>query len=475
MIVKRDTEYGFRYDPEQWVKNSFSVQAAMVRKMVFGLPQDGDEEKLETRIEEVLAEQLEDGSFGRNSKDTGGKLLELLEYGASRDLIEVNRAAHAVLRQMRAGQNANEWYEQDGKVLSIYALHALCLLGLKDEPEVPYSLDWLVDHPEEWNDPWAGCPVTPAVFWSALWAGREYAKVGDTIADGLRRVTAEMNEAGCCAYNDPWSFLDSAGQIETTEARALVEKQIPLILRSQHPDGGWGAVSWYVFRALVAHGLFEELKTRSPLPAEWREVREVPLPEGAWFSLTWDGQNFWSFDHQSKEAVAISPSNGSVVHRVGIPNCHAIAWWDGTLAAVGNDPKELKKVNPRNGEVLQTISLERMEAIVDPEVVAGRVLVGDRVMGCVRIIDPEGVDDPHEQCLAGPFPACLAAEGTTVWHADRWASAIIQSDLRGQLLDWGGKPFGIQGLTFDGNTLWALDGEKRRICAIERIKNSSSK
>lgn len=67
------------------------------------------------------------------------------------------------------------------------------------------------------------------------------------------------------------------------------------------------------------------------------------------------------------------------------------------------------------------------------------MLVGDAFEGSVFIIDPEEIAPPREQCLAGPFPACLAAEGDAVWHADRWAPAIIKSDLRGRLLDWGGK------------------------------------
>ncbi|HUU44138.1 MAG TPA: hypothetical protein VM118_00260 [Acidobacteriota bacterium] len=140
-----------------------------------------------------------------------------------------------------------------------------------------------------------------------------------------------------------------------------------------------------------------------------------------------------------------------------------------TLAAVGSDPKELRQVDPVIGTVLKTISLDHMEQIIDPELVEGKILIGDRFLGCVTIMDPTGCEEPRMQCLAGPFPACLAADGEHVWHADRYAPAIIKSDLDGRLLDWGGKPFGIQGMTFDNRYLWTLDGEARRICAIERV------
>jgi hypothetical protein len=474
-MMSDDIEYGLRHDPTDWIKSDDSLAAARVRTMVYRQPLDGDERKLNAKVDEILAGQRKDGSLGASSKATAATLLEALEHGAAHDRPEVQRAAEAVLGQLRAGQNADVWFEPSGKALSIYAVHVLCLLGRQDEPEVTYTVRWLVEHPEVWNNPWEGCPWTPAVFWSALWAARAYyGEVEATVRDGLRQVTSKMNEAGCCAYNDPWGFTDAAGQIDVPEARALVEKQIPLILRSQHPDGGFGGVSFPAIRALEKHGFLDRLRDLPPLAPEWRTVREVPLPEGMWFSLTWDGQSLWSFNVTSREATAISPADGRVLRRVGIDNCHAVAWWDGALAAVGTEPKELKKVDLETCEVVQTISLAHMESIIDPEVVAGQILVGDRFLGCVSIIHPDGAEKPRMQCLAGPFPACLAADGEDVWHADRWAPAIIKSDLKGRLLDWGGKPFGIQGLAFDGQQLWALDGEARRICAIEKVSQPAA-
>ncbi len=468
--MSHEFEFGFRHDPVSWVGGDDSVAAALVRTAVLGRPRAGDAELLAAEVDAILAGQAEDGSLGDTAKDTGVALLEVLRLGASPDRSEVRLAAEAILKQTRSGRIAREWYEQDGAVLSAYALHALCLLGMRDEPEVTRSLRWLTEHPDAWNDPWRGCPWTPAMFWSTLWAARDYVAVEDILRDGLLRVGAEMNAAGCLGYNDPWSFTDAAGNIDLPEARALVSKQVPLILRSQHPDGGFGGVSSIVLTGLFRHGLFEPLRDRPPVSPEWREIREVPLARGLWFSLSWDGQHLWSFDIKSDVAAAIDPADGRVLRRVAITNCSGIACWDGALAAVGQDPKELKKVDPDSGEVLQRISLDHMESIIEPTVVKGRVVIGDRGTGCVSIIDPSGAEEPRQQCLAGPFPACLATEDDHVWHADRWAPAIIKSDLQGRLLDWGGKPFGIQGLAFDGHYLWALDGESRRIVAIERIR-----
>ncbi|MDP6777836.1 MAG: hypothetical protein QGI83_13840 [Candidatus Latescibacteria bacterium] len=461
------SEYGFRYDPMAFVEKDEGLQGALIRTFVFDRPREEDRALLSEEIEKTFAEQKLDGSLGDTSKETGSQLLQALRLGCAHDRPEVASAAEAILSQKRAGKNANEWIERDG-AMSIYALHSLCLLGRGDVEEVRFSLDWYPAHQEMWNDPWEGCPWTPSVFWSALWAGREFGDVTGAVKDGLRKVTEGLNAAGCNAYNDPWGFTDAAGQIDSPEAGDLVVRQIPMILRGQRPNGGWGDHSFVVFRALVKHGLFEDLRKLPPLPADWEVVRSIPAPGEKLSSLDWDGSRFWAFDQEAKEAVAILAEDGTVVRRIAIENCQNIAWWDGALAAVGKEPKTLRRIDPETGEALQTISLEKMEWVIGPEVVGDKVAVGDGFMCNVSIYDPEDPGKPRTQVLGGPGPMFMASENGDVWHADFWAPALIKSTLDGKLLDWGDQPFPIRGLAYDGELLWAIDGDANRICALKR-------
>jgi hypothetical protein len=455
----------------QFVQNDQSLQGALVRTFIFHHPADDDADIIQRRIEEILAEQRDDGSFGDTSKETGERLLRLLELGLPPDRAEVARGVEALLRQKRAGQNADEWVEKEG-ALSIYALHALCLLGRSDVPEVQFSLNWYIGNPDEWNDPWKGCPWTPEVFWTALWAGRALADTAPTINDGLRRVAESTNAAGCCAYNDPYGFLDACGQIDTPQARTLLEKLIPLILRGQQPDGGWGDNSFFVFRALQPHGLLESLRKLPPLPPDWRTVRSIPAPAGDLSSLAWDGERLWTYDREQKAALALSPADGEVVRIVPLAfeNVKGIGWWDGSLAVTQSDPKVLSQVNAETGETEREIVIDEGDWTWVGSVaqVNGKVWVVDEFSPGVIVINPAKPDDRDLRILAGPGPGSLAAAPDGVWHSDFWAHMLVETDPEGKLLEWGDLPFDVRGLAHDGQHLWALDGDSDRVCTIEK-------
>lgn len=463
-------QYGFRYDPMRWAENDTSRFAAIVRTQILNSPKNCDQDILDDEINKILATQQPDGSLGEDSKETGSKLLDLLELGIDHNRPEVKKAAEAIVRQIQTNPNSNEGRGWDRHVLSIYGIHSLWRLGQRDLPIVTYSLKWLLNHQDKWNDPWVGCPWTPEVFFSGLWTAREFPGAREAVQQGLRRVLDQMNDAGSCAYNDPWGLTDAASRIDLPEARELIAHQIPMILRNQQPDGGWRHRSPEAFRALISHGFFDQLRNLPPLPPDWQIVKEVFLPEGKWASLTWDGKRFWSLEQESKDAFAFSSVDGQVAQKVPIPHGESIAWWNGALVMVGNEPKRLRKIDPKTGAELLSTSLEGIGDVCDCEIFHDKVIVGDGFECNIAIIDPETGRKLNEQVLAGPGPDSIAMQSDTLWHIDFWSHVLIRTGPGGRLLDWGEKPFwNATGLAFDGEHLWVLDGKHCRICAIKKV------
>ncbi len=498
VMTETASEYGFRYDPMNFADNARSMDGVLVRTFVLERPTEGDRQLLRKHIDKLLADQRDDGSFGDTSKETGLRLRDLLELGLSPDRPEATRAADAILGQHRAGQHADEWYQETG-LLGVYELHSLCLMGRTELPEVKASLEWLCGHPELYVGPDKGCPWTPAVFLKALWAGRHVIDTTPTVEHGLRQIASDLNAAGCLSYKDPWGLLECAGYIDLPIGREIVEKQVPLILRAQNPNGGWSMPrgwpanqsTFTVLRALVRHGLLDDLRERPALPADWKVVRSIPAPEGKLHSLTWDGQRLWVYDGSAHEALALSPEDGAVVRRVKVPAGHVrgMGWWDDALAVTqgnpwGDDPKRLLQVDATTGAIRREISFEDPKYWPIDEIHMGGVAqMGDRVwvvdsfFGQIHSLDPARPDERRYFHLSGPLPTAIAPQGDTVWHTDLWAPYIVRNAANGRLLDCGEKPFdgNVGGLAWDGRRLWALDTEQHRLCVIEKAPHAKFK
>jgi hypothetical protein len=306
----------------------------------------------------------------------------------------------------------------------------------------------------------------------------------DVITRGLQGIAPKLNDAGCLDFNDPWGYLDLAGAVDHPLGREIVQKQIPMILRSQGKDGGWGEQSLTVFRALVKYDLLTPLRQLGPLPPDWKVVRSIPAPDGDPFSLAWDGEKLWVYDRSAGEAIAVSPEDGEVLRRLTLPVEHvrALGWWDGALAVTQQLPTErgwedeeetrrLLRVNPQTGQVERDIALQHMYNIQGVVQADGHLVVADAFANAVGIFDAAEPAEPRHRTLGAPGTMQLAAQGETVWHTDWLLTEIVfRSDLEGALLDWGTKPFdgALTGLAWDGKQLWALDGTTRRLCVIEK-------
>jgi hypothetical protein len=477
-MTRQPSRYDFRRDPMQYVEQSDSLQAALVRRLVLGKPRPGDEDVLTRRIGEILAVQSADGALSDDPQHrvqfTAERLIDLAELGVDPKRPEVRRAVELILREKD---------EQTADALGIYTVRALCLLGMADRPEVKAGLQALVEAEGEWNGPDKGCPWTPEVHLKTLWDGRRIADHSDLIAGSLGRLAEGLNDAGCLGYKDPWGLVDIAGMVDCPAAERIVRRELPMILRAQHEDGGWGDHSLIAFRALKAHGLLAKLCDLPPRPPDWRIVRSIPAPEGDLWGLVFDGQNLWTKDFKLDEVIALSPADGRVLRRLrlSVGKSEGLGLWDGKLAVAQREPKRVLQVDPETGAILRKFPVEYMVEPVAVTQVNGKLWVSDGWLFPGNVVDP-GRDpanpqtDPFEPgtrldpFLAGPLALHFAPTADGVWHQEYWVPLLIKSGPGGKLLDWGEKPFGdaTAGIAWDGEHLLALDGKGKRICVVEK-------
>ncbi len=490
-----DIEYGFRQDPMEWLRSEDSVEGAFIRARILGRPRDGDASVLREAIETVLTQH-------EGSALDAGTLIRLAELGSTADRPEIESAV------LRLALEA----EEDGGRLGAYGLQALCSLG-GDDPVVSRVRDASLVHEAAQSKRGFRrmCPWTPVVQLRALWSAREFGDVEEAMLTDLAWIAESMNAVGAVSYKDPWGFLELAGAIDHPLGRRIVEKMIPFILRAQKPDGSWGSFtpvpaafsrSAIVFRALTRYGLLDALRELPPLPPDWRVVRSIPLPpvqqvrdpeQEEYRTMAWGEGALWVYSPQDHAATAISPEDGAVVKRISLPGekSYGIGWWDGGLALVTD---RLLVVDPTSGQIIREIPW-RIGEFNEPRGIAqvdGKVWVADSGQWVVVAHDGSVVDPEVEIVLlsspTGGRGTALAAAGDGVWHFDRSLPFLMKTDagvgpipwgmpeaeagfVSPQPVEWAEKPFGAatDGIAWDGEGLWALDGESKRVCLIERV------
>ena len=492
----QELRYGFRYDPMQYVANDASVPAALVRAQVLGTPRAGDDKIIADYVAEILAKQRPDGSFADKSGDTGRSLTWLAVAGVGTERPEFVRGYEAMMRQRdaEAAAGAKGDYGQPGLVLvPINGLRAACMTDLVNRPEVRSTVRWLADHPNAWCE--KTCPWGATFVLRALWHARGTEDVDAGIKTALAWVGAQMNDAGCVKYWDPYAVVAAVGTIDTPEARALLLRQVPMLLRGQEANGGWGPNKWDLqtldtFRALKTHGLLDKLRTLPPLPPDWRVVRSIPAPEGDLGSMTYLAGRLWIVRYGEGEVLALSPADGSLVKTLKVPGVwpEGVGQWDGGLALSQKKPKRVvMKVNADSGAVEAEIPIEFVASPMTPTVIGGKLWIADGWFFPGWVIDPAHPDklpssDPNaewdpafrlESLQAGTCPNGIAAMADGVWQTDYFARVMIKSGPDGRLSDWAERPFGgwPPDIAYDGQNLWALDAPNKRICVIEKTES----
>jgi hypothetical protein len=472
-------KYGFRFDPLEWIKMGDSVWQAQVRLML-GMDLSGrDRDLLKGRIVEILEKKAGDRGEGT------AVLLDLLDLGCRPDSPEVRELVEGLLRHHRNETSATESSDQTDSahawkragILPDKAVQALCRAGCGYAPEVKSALRWFGNHPETWLGKPYGCPWEPNSITLSLWEGRGFGPVDDVIQLGFDWFSRELVEPGLLGHLDPWGFVEMLGRINHHTARELAIRLLPIVLRAQKPDGGWGEHSLAVFRMLRVHGLLNALLDLPPLPPDWRVLRSLPVPKGKVRNLAWDGHTVWVQAVDANEAVSISPENGAVTRSLPMPatDIWGIAWYEGQLVACQGGPwkpmKNLLFLDGSSGELRRKISLDKVSMAVGLSTYGDRLAIGDGYDFDAKICDPRHPEELHSLKWPGTCAGDLTETADGLWHTDSFASLMIKCNPIGKLVDWAELPFNgsIKGLTWDGAQLWGLDPDENRICTIERI------
>ncbi|MHC4982507.1 MAG: YncE family protein [Planctomycetota bacterium] len=460
MTIKQ-LKCGFRHDPIKWAENDASLQAAMVRVHVLERPKEGDEAAIRAAAAELRARLEKQFDLC----DPPGRTHDLLHVACAHGLADADEIGRLILNEAERGE--------DGAV-GIYETLALCHAGLAKDKTVRASVKKVAARVLK-DNPWHTCPWGMFLKLRVLWYGREVADVQAALEKLMGVVAENANSLGCIRDKDPWGLIDVAGIVDHPAARGIVERAIPMILRAQRDDGGWGGNSFQVFRALARHDLIEPLRELPALPPDWKIVQTIPAPADKLFTMTWDGERLWALRPESGEAFAISPEDGRVLRTLKLSqkNVAGIGWWDGALAVTQQEPKRLLKIHPETGKVLQTLDLKEVHEMGGVAQVGNKLWVCDAWMPCVWVYDPAKGGKPQYKCLGGPGPLGLAVQDGSVWHFDWLIPLIIRTDPKAGLVDCGEEPLdhSVRGLASDGRRLWALDAKSKRICVIEKTES----
>lgn len=473
-----DFNYGLRYDPMRFALESDSLQAALVRRVVLEQPRAGDDAIIEAHFQEIFAKQHADGTIDhvwmKGREDTTTMVRHLLEMGCPADRPELTRAASVILDRAISGDQI--------------AVRELCMLGFTDIPAVRESLPAMAAAMEEKLEPSRGCPGLPKGDGiMTLWAGREIADVNDAIGQGLALIEAAFESPGGnvkLGFYEPWQIANLAAVVDHPAAARLARRLVPMLLRLQEPNGGWGEHHWdaqgkystvWAFQALKKHGLLDELPPLPPLPPDWKVTHSIPARCEQPLNIACAAGKLWLLDAKESAALEVSPEDGTVLKTVTLAargGRHAFAATDEAFYFVTPDDSgsPVHEIDSETGEIRRKMILKDSEALCVCKL-GNRLVFGDSWSGGAKVLRLDDVGaGPEHILLPVAMPLYLCAHGEEMWAVGHWSPFIVRTNLRGDLLDWGERPFGHNAIAWDGQNLWALDPDQKRICMIEKAE-----
>jgi glutamine cyclotransferase len=95
-------------------------------------------------------------------------------------------------------------------------------------------------------------------------------------------------------------------------------------------------------------------------PKTGRVLATIPAPEGGGAGLTWAEGTLWVAQHRARKIHQIDPQTGAILRTIESNRfVTGVTWVDGELwhATWESEESELRHVDPRSGEVLESIAM----------------------------------------------------------------------------------------------------------------------
>ncbi len=469
-------DFGFRYDPTEWLTTSADLDAVRLRALILEDPLPGDQAILDAEIDRILAEQQLDGHLGAaNAADaiveTGNQIGRLLELGCPVDRPELQAAADRLCHDLA---------EADSNDVGVQALGPLCLAGRHDDPAVVRRVlaqrDVLMNYDAE-NAFGPGVARTPNEKITRMWRCRAVGGLEEALEHWLRWIEDRLEPTVCgrdVGLFLLWDAFEIFGEVDHEICERVAPRLVPVLLRLQQRDGTWGArFNFLVYRFLIRRGLLEPLSKLPPLPPDWEVVRDIPVPCESPSSLGWDGELLWVQDKATHSAIALAPEDGTVKRTIvlpGSPDRAVLGIWGRALAlAIGGGVNTLYQVDSVSGKVLQEVRFPPDDVLGVTEL-GGEIVIADHWDGHLWATSSDLPGEWKPWRSAAGMPNFLTSHGDELWISDGICPLLIKTNRAGDLLDWGEKPFGWGGIACAGDELWALDRDGKRICVIERLR-----
>ncbi len=221
------------------------------------------------------------------------------------------------------------------------------------------------------------------------------------------------------------------------------------------------AASASLFSVLVAPAckdrVFDNPLDPNPSQAAYEVVATLSTPGISPLDLTFSGEALWIADGASR-IVAISEKTGSVIRTLDTPEAVGGIAYDGAdLWVASRGGREIRRLSVVTGLVIHVLTLVR-GSLGPIDAVGGKLYLADRLANAVLVVDETTAT--VEQTIPSPGFSLdgLFWDGSTLWILDSSLGKIFRVSARGAVLATYSSPTrSAAGMCRAGGRVWLGD------------------